>query len=185
MPRMVCGNCDWIHYENPRIIVSAVCFWGQKVLLCRRAIPPRYGFWTLPGGFMEIGETTEEAAVREVWEETGATVEIERLFATYSVPRIGQVHLVYLARMTTPDFQAGVESLQVDLFPADEPSIPWEDLAFPVNEWTFQDLFSQHGRSQTVPFTTRPEHLLQRMSSVPYHPDFPPPSHSLPSSETT
>lgn len=134
---------------------------------------------------MEIGETAEEAAAREVLEEAGATVEIERLFATYSVPRIGQVHLVYLARMTAPDFHAGVESLQVDLFPADEPSIPWEDLAFPVNEWTFRDLFSQHGQTQNIPFTTRPEHLLQRMSSVPYHPDFPPPGHSSSSSETT
>lgn len=183
--RLVCENCEWIHYENPRIIVTGLCFWQDQILLCRRAIPPRYGFWTLPGGFMEIGETAEQAAAREVREETGADVEVERLFATYSVPRIGQVHLIYLARMTSPKFQAGIESLKVQLFPADEASIPWDELAFPVNEWTFKDLFSDDGRTQTTPFTTQPEHLNQRMSSVPYHPDFPSPGLSSPSNETT
>lgn len=173
--RMVCGQCEWIHYENPRIIVTAMCFWQNQILLCRRAIPPRYGFWTLPGGFMENGETAEEAAAREVQEEAGATVEIDRLFATYSIPRIGQVHLIYLARMTSPDFHIGQESLDVQLFEADYSSIPWPDLAFPVNEWTFQDYFGPDGGTRQTPFTTRPEHLEQRMSSVAFHPDFPPP----------
>lgn len=127
---------------------------------------------------MEIGETTEAAAAREVREEAGADVSIDRLFATYSIPRIGQVHLVYLATLQTPEFAAGEESLDVQLFPATQDGIPWQDLAFPVNEWTFHDLFSADGRSQQVPFTTQPNHLTQRMSAVPFHPDFPPPSSS-------
>ena len=174
--RMVCGQCDWIHYENPRIIVSAICVWQNQILFCRRAIPPRYGFWTLPGGFMENGETAEAAAAREVYEEAGAKVEIERLFATYSIPRIGQVHLIYLAQMTSANFYSGQESLDVHLFKADHSSIPWQDLAFPVNEWTFQDYFGPDGQSRQVPFTTKPEHLDQRMSPVTFHPDFPPPN---------
>lgn len=172
--RMVCDRCEWIHYENPRIIVTAITLWQDQILLCRRAIPPRHGFWTLPGGFMELGETAEEAAAREVYEEAGATVEIQRLFATYSIPRIGQVHLIYLARMTSPDFHVGQESLDVQLFPADHSSIPWSDLAFPVNEWTFQDYFGPDGKTRQSPFTTKPEYLSQRMSSIPFHPDFPP-----------
>lgn len=172
--RMVCDRCEWIHYENPRIIVTAISLWQDQILFCRRAIPPRHGFWTLPGGFMEHGETAEEAAAREVYEEAGATVEIERLFATYSIPRIGQVHLVYLARMTSAYCHVGEESLAVQLFPAEHSSIPWSDLAFPVNEWTFQDYFGPDGQTQQTPFTTKPNHLTQRMSSVPFHPDFPP-----------
>ncbi len=173
--RMVCNKCDWIHYDNPRIIVTGLCTWENQVLLCRRAIAPRYGFWTLPGGFMEIGETIEEGACREVLEEAGAGVDIQNLLATYTVPRIGQVHMVFHAAMRSADFLAGPESLDVRLVPLMEESIPWGDLAFPVNEWALRDLLSLHGQAPDQPFTTRPEHRDQRMSKEPFHPDFPPP----------
>lgn len=173
--RMVCRQCSWIHYENPRVIVAALCLWQNQVLLCRRAIAPRYGFWTLPGGFMEIGETLEQATCREVREEAGAAIQIDSLLATYSVPRIGQVHMVYLASMESPTFCSGEESLDVRLFPCTEAGLPWEELAFPVNHWTLRDFLSLHGQPLQSPFTYRPEHASDRMSPVPFHPDFPPP----------
>ncbi|MEZ6131333.1 MAG: NUDIX hydrolase [Planctomycetaceae bacterium] len=176
LERMVCDQCNWIHYDNPRIIVTGLCLWEDQVLMCRRAIAPRYGFWTLPGGFMEIGETVEQAACREVREEARAEVQIESLLATYTVPRIGQIHLVYVARLTAPQFAAGDESLDVQLFPLTNDGLPWDDLAFPVNHWALRDYLSLEGRPVTQPFSTRPEHLTHRMSPVTHHPDFPPPN---------
>ncbi len=173
--RLVCSDCGWIHYENPRVIVAAVVRYGEQLMLCRRAIRPRYGFWTLPGGFMEIGETPEDGARREVQEEAGAEVVIRSLLSVYAVPRIGQVHLVYLADMLTPQFHAGTESLDVQFFDPVEGRIPWHELAFPVNNWTLRDYLSLQGSTVNQPFTTRSEDLLQRMSNVDFHPDFPPP----------
>ncbi|GAB5445028.1 MAG: hypothetical protein Fues2KO_53770 [Fuerstiella sp.] len=175
LERMVCSECDWIHYENPRIILTGFCIHDGHVLLARRAIPPRYGFWTLPGGFMEVGETMEAGACREVFEETGADVKATSLLATYAVPRIGQVHMVYLADLAEAKFPGGPESLDVQLFPLQQDQLPWDDLAFPVNEWALRDYLELAGQPPTQPFTTRPEDLHQRMSRVPYHPDFPPP----------
>lgn len=175
LERMVCEQCEWVHYENPRVIVTALCVWENSVMLCRRAIAPRYGFWTLPGGFMEIGETIEEGACREVREEAMACVDIQSLLATYTVSRIGQVHLVFVAQLRSLDFAAGDESLDVQLFPLTQAGIPWDELAFPVNHWALQDYLSLDGRTPFVPFSTRPEHLSQRMSPIPFHPDFPPP----------
>ncbi len=173
--RAVCSDCGWIHYENPRIIVGAVVCWQDKILFCRRAIRPRYGFWTLPGGFMELGESPEEGARREVMEEAGADIQITSLLGVYSVPRIGQVHLIYLAEMAEARFHASEESLDAQLFPASPEGIPWDELAFPVNHWVLRDYFSLQGRQPDQPFTAKPEDLLQRMSKVDYHPDFPPP----------
>jgi ADP-ribose pyrophosphatase YjhB (NUDIX family) len=173
--RMVCDQCEWIHYDNPRVIVTGLCTWQNQVLLCRRAIAPRYGFWTLPGGFMEIGETIEEGACREVREEAGPEVDVQLLLATYSVTRIGQVHMIFHAAMRSPEFEAGQESIEVQLFPLTEESIPWDDLAFPVNAWALRDFLSLSGNTPTQPFTTRPEHRGQRMAQEPFHPDFPPP----------
>ncbi len=173
--RLVCSECGWIHYENPRIIVSAVVRHGDQLLLCRRAIRPRYGFWTLPGGFLEIGETPEDGARREVSEEAGADVQIRQLLSIYSVPRIGHVHLVYLADMITPDFACGTESLEVRLFDQVSSRLPWDDLAFPVNQWTLRDYLSLQGSELQQPFTTRPDDLRQRISPVEHHPEFPPP----------
>lgn len=173
--RLVCSDCGWIHYENPRIIVGAVVRWQDQILFCRRAIRPRYGFWTLPGGFMEVGESPEEGARREVMEEAGADIQIRSLLGIYSVPRIGQVHLIYLADMAEPRFFASDESLDARLFPAVQEGIPWDELAFPVNHWVLRDALSLQGGQVAQPFTAKPEDLLHRMSKVDYHPDFPPP----------
>ncbi len=124
---------------------------------------------------MEIGETIEEGACREVREEAGAEVDIRNLLATYTVPRIGQVHMVFHAAMRSSEFLAGPESLDVRLFPLTEESLPWDDLAFPVNDWVLRDFLSVHGQAPAQPFTTRPEHRDQRMSQEPFHPDFRPP----------
>ena len=124
---------------------------------------------------MEIGETIEEGTCREVREEAGAEVDIQHLLATYTVPRIGQVHMVFQAAMRSSQFLAGTESLDVRLFPLTEESLPWGELAFPVNEWVLRDLLNLDGQSPAQPFTTRPEHRHQRMSREPFHPDFPPP----------
>ncbi|HDR9051770.1 TPA: NUDIX hydrolase [Burkholderia vietnamiensis] len=138
--RFVCDHCGTIHYQNPRNVVGTVPVWGDKVLLCRRAIEPRYGFWTLPAGFMEMGETTAEAAARETLEEAGARVEIQNLFTLLNVPHVHQVHLFYLARLIDPDYEAGEESLEVKLF--DEADIPWDEIAFPTVSQTLRFFFA-------------------------------------------
>ena len=170
----MCSSCDWIHYENPRIIVTGFCIWEDHVLLCRRAIGPRRGFWTLPGGFMEVGETMDEGTCREVREEAECEVEVQSLLSTYTVARIGQVHMVYLAKMQSADCGAGEESLDVKLFPLRRDALPWEDLAFPVNEWALRDYLSLNGQAVLQPFRVRDEDRDQRLSSVDCHPDFPP-----------
>ena len=136
--RLVCGRCEFIHYQNPKVVAGAVCTWrddrGQdKILLAKRAIEPRKGFWTLPAGYMELGETTEQAARREALEEACATIEIDRLLAMYSVARIGQVQIMYRAKLVTADIACGVESEEVAL--VDWADIPWEQLAFPTVVW--------------------------------------------------
>jgi len=124
---------------------------------------------------MELGESPEDGAKREVYEEAGATVEIRSLLGIYAVPRIGQVHLIYLADLVGGEFRAGDESLEVQLFRATQVAIPWEELAFPVNHWTLRDFLSLNGEEVMQPFTATAEDLLQRMSMVDYHPQFPPP----------
>ncbi len=128
LPRHVCQACGHIHYENPRLVVGCVAEWQGKILMCRRAIEPRHGYWTLPGGFMENGETTAQAAMRETLEEAGADVAVDAPFAMINIPHINQVHLFYRGQLRTAHFSAGEESLEVCLLdPAD---IPWQDLAF-------------------------------------------------------
>lgn len=131
--RLVCGRCEFIHYQNPKIVAGAVCTWEDRILLARRAIEPRKGAWTLPAGYMELGETTEQAAQREAREEACASIEIDRLLAMYSVARIGQVQIMYRARLLSPDVAAGPESEDVALVTWDQ--IPWEELAFPTVVW--------------------------------------------------
>ena len=126
--RSVCTECQTIHYENPRLILGTLSTWQDQILLCRRAIAPRSGFWTLPAGFMEIGESTEAGARRETLEEAGAEVEIRDLFAVFDIPHVEQVHLFFRAAMTSPHLAPGVESLEARLFKPDD--IPWDELAF-------------------------------------------------------
>ena len=139
--RYVCDTCGTIHYQNPRNVVGTIPMYGKQVLLCRRAIAPRHGYWTLPAGFMELGESTSAGAARETLEEAGAIVEIGPLYSLLNVLHAEQVHLFYLAAMTNADFSAGEESLEVALF--HEHEIPWEELAFPTVkqtlEWFFAD----------------------------------------------
>lgn len=131
--RMVCNGCGFVNYVNPKIVVGAVTEWEGKILMCRRAIDPRKGFWTLPAGFMEEGETSEQGAAREAREEANANLEILALLAVYNISRISQVQLIYKARLCSPDVSAGVESLEVAFFGWDE--IPWSDIAFPSVVW--------------------------------------------------
>jgi len=143
-PRHVCSQCGTIHYQNPKNVIGTIPVWeheGQlQVLLCRRAIEPRYGYWTLPAGFMENGETTGEAAARETEEEAGANIELGPLFALLNVAHVHQVHMFYLARLVDLDFHPGEESLEVQLFT--ESDIPWDDLAFPTIRKTLELFFA-------------------------------------------
>lgn len=134
--RMVCAACGHVDYQNPKIIVGSVVAHDGRVLLCRRAIEPRRGFWTLPAGYLELDETAEEGAAREAWEEAQARIVFDGLLAVFSISRIGQVQLIYRARFAyphAPGFAAGPESAEVALFDWD--GIPWDDLAFPSVRW--------------------------------------------------
>jgi len=148
--RLVCGDCGFIHYENPKIIVGAVVTDGGRYILCRRAIEPRRGFWTMPAGFMEVGETAEEGAAREAHEEANVDIAIDALLGVYSIAAIGQVHLIYRATLRTPGFSAGEESLEVSEFRWDE--IPWEDLAFPSVHWALRHHREALGSTGFAPF---------------------------------
>ena len=137
--RYVCDTCGQVHYQNPRIIVCTLPCHEDSVLMCRRAIEPRYGLWTLPGGFMENDETTHEGALRETLEEAGARVSLHGLYTYYSLPHINQVHLFFRATLLDLDFAAGEESLEVALFREHE--IPWQDIAFPAVGHTLEHYF--------------------------------------------
>jgi ADP-ribose pyrophosphatase YjhB (NUDIX family) len=128
VPRWVCDACGEIHYQNPKLVVGAVPEWEGRLLLCRRAIEPRYGYWTLPAGFMENDETAGQAALRETLEEAGARIELTAPFSLISVPYVNQVHLFYRARLLDLEFRPGDESLEVALY--EEAQIPWKEIAF-------------------------------------------------------
>jgi ADP-ribose pyrophosphatase YjhB (NUDIX family) len=142
--RHVCGHCDTIHYQNPRVIAGCIPTLEDRVLLCRRAIEPRFGLWTLPAGFMENGETTLQGALRECEEEANARIDNPALYGIFDIPHINQVYLFYRGIMSDTNFSAGIESLDVALFREHE--IPWDKLAFPVMElalhYHFEDMKS-------------------------------------------
>ncbi|MCA1979181.1 MAG: NUDIX hydrolase [Thiobacillus sp.] len=140
LPRHVCPDCGTIHYQNPKMVVGCIPEWEDKVLLCRRAIEPRYGLWTLPAGFMENGETTREGAARETWEEAGARIEIGGLYTLFNLPHINQVYLMFRARLLDLDFQPGIESLEAKLF--SEAEVPWDEIAFRTVRQTLELYFS-------------------------------------------
>ena len=144
--RAVCTACNTIHYENPLNVVGTVPVWGEQVLLCRRNIEPRRGMWTLPAGFMELGETTAEGALRETIEEAGAHVEMQALFSVLNVVSVGQVHLFYRARMLNTSLDPGPESIEARLFREDE--IPWDEIAFRTVRRTLELFFADRRRGE-------------------------------------
>lgn len=135
-PRFVCTFCETIHYQNPNIVAGCLPVYGDRILLCRRAIQPRVGLWTLPAGFMENNETVQEGAQRETWEEARASVNIGKLFAMFNLPHISQVYMIFMAELKDPTFGPGPESLEVRLF--EESELPWGEFAFPVIEETMK-----------------------------------------------
>jgi ADP-ribose pyrophosphatase YjhB (NUDIX family) len=143
-PRHVCGDCGAIHYRNPKVVTGCLPVWQGQVLLCRRAIKPRYGLWTLPAGFLENGESSHQGAVRETLEEANARVALEGLYTTFNLPHIDQIYMLFRARLLDLDFAPGEESLEVALF--DERDIPWEQLAFPVVAETLKLFFADRAR---------------------------------------
>jgi len=178
-PRFVCGNCHTIHYQNPKMVIGSLPVWEQdgafKILLCKRAIEPRYGYWTLPAGFMENAETTAEAALRETEEEAGANIELGPLFSLLNVAHVHQVHLFYLARLRDLDFAPGIESLEVALFSEEE--IPWDDLAFPTIRTTLELFFADRASAGCVthletgaPYGVHTQDIVRPMIA-PHEPD--------------
>ena len=144
LPRYLCDACGSIHYENPRLVVGCIPEWEGRILLCRRAIEPRYGYWTLPAGFMENGETIAQGAARETLEEAGARVELTSPFSMISVPYVNQVHLFYRARLLDLEFEPGEESLEVTL--VEEAQVPWKDIAFRTVGLTLKHWFADRAR---------------------------------------
>jgi ADP-ribose pyrophosphatase YjhB (NUDIX family) len=136
LERHVCTACGEIHYLNPKVVVGAVCRWRDRVLLCRRAIEPRAGLWVVPAGYLETGESTEDGARREAFEEAGARIDITGLLAVYNVVRIGQVQLFYGAKLLDPEVVAGPETLELRL--VEWGAIPWDQLAFPSVHWVLR-----------------------------------------------
>lgn len=151
--RRVCGTCGFIDYQNPRIVAGSVVLKDGKILLCKRAIEPRKGYWTLPAGFMELGETVEAAAAREAREEACASIEIDSVLAVYSVPRIGQVQIMFRATLKS-EISPGPESLEVGLF--DWKDIPWSELAFPTVVWALTHFAETRHLEHFAPFANPP-----------------------------
>lgn len=144
--RAVCPVCSTIHYENPLNVVGTVPYWGEKVLLCKRNIEPRFGKWTLPAGFMEMNETVAEGAARETLEESGAQFAMEGFFSLLNVPRVGQVHVFYLARLLSDVFVPGFETIETRLFAEDE--IPWDEIAFRTVKETLEHYFADRRKGR-------------------------------------
>jgi ADP-ribose pyrophosphatase YjhB (NUDIX family) len=150
LERHVCDACGQIHYQNPKIIAGCIPHWQGQILLCRRAIEPRHGLWTIPAGFMENGETIEQAAMRETYEEACARVEISGLYAIFNIPHVSQVYMIFRAELLDGEFSPGIESLETALF--SEKEIPWSDMAFPVVVQSLQRFFADRPGDHFPPF---------------------------------
>jgi ADP-ribose pyrophosphatase YjhB (NUDIX family) len=146
LPRHVCDACNTIHYQNPRVVVGCIPEWEDKILLCRRAIEPRYGLWTVPAGYMENGETTFQGAARETLEEANARVEVGPLYAVFNIPHISQIYMLFRARLLDGDFSAGAETLEAQLF--SEADIPWNQIAFATVRQTLNHYYGDRKRGQ-------------------------------------
>jgi len=144
LPRYICDGCETIHYENPKLVVGCIPEWGDQILLCRRAIEPRLGFWTLPAGFLENGESAAAGAVRETLEEAEARVEIYDMFSFYNLTHINQIYVMFRARLLDLNFGPGTESLEVRLFT--EEDIPWNEMAFRTVGETLKHYFADRKR---------------------------------------
>jgi ADP-ribose pyrophosphatase YjhB (NUDIX family) len=142
--RFVCEACGIIHYQNPKIVTGCLVLQGDRVLLCKRAIEPRHGFWTVPAGFMELNETAQQGAQRETWEEARARVEILGPYSMINLPHVNQIYMIFRARLLNPDFRPGPESLEVGLF--EERDIPWDELAFHTVRNTLRFYFEDRAR---------------------------------------
>jgi len=138
-PRFICTSCDFIHYQNPKVVTGCIPVWDGRVLLCKRSIEPRNGYWTLPAGFMETGETSVEAAIRETQEEANARVEVQDLYAVFNLPQVDQVYMIFRSRLLDLDFSPGDESELVELYREDQ--IPWESIAFTTIRQTLKFFF--------------------------------------------
>ncbi len=149
LARAVCDACGTIQYQNPKIVVGCVPALGDRILICKRAIEPRYGLWTLPAGFMENGESASQGAVREALEEANARVEIEDLYTVYSIPHISQVYMMFRARLLDENVSPGTESLEVKLVTAGE--IPWKELAFTMVRRTLEHYIEDRKTGVFVP----------------------------------
>ncbi len=145
-PRYICDNCQTIHYQNPKMVVGAIPVWENKVLLCRRAIEPQYGKWTLPAGYLENGETVAEGAIRETREEAGAAIDIVQPFTLFSLTFVSHIYLMFYAHLIDPNFSPGEESLSVRLFT--EAEVPWEEIAFAVIEETLKHFYADRNKGR-------------------------------------
>jgi len=155
--RDVCDHCGFVDYRNPKIVVGSVLSFDGKILLCRRAIDPRKGYWTLPAGYLENGETVENGAMREAYEEARVRPEFDQVLAVYSVPRISQVQIIFRGALAAADFAPGPESLDVRLF--EWADIPWPDIAFPTAGWALRHWRESLGRSGFAPYANPVEGL--------------------------
>lgn len=164
LAREVCETCGFINYVNPKIVAGAVVHHDGRILMCKRAIEPRRGFWTIPAGFMEQNETAEAAACREAREEACADIVLEGLLAVYSIPRISQVQLIYKASLAEAQFAAGPESLEVALLSLDD--VPWQTLAFPSVHWALRHFEAVRGLTSFPPFTNPSGETGDRMPAA-------------------
>jgi ADP-ribose pyrophosphatase YjhB (NUDIX family) len=165
--RLVCADCGFVAYENPKIVVGSVVVLDGKVLMCRRAINPRKGFWTLPAGYMELGETPAEGAAREAREEAEADIAIDGILGVFSIARIGQVQIIFRAHFANwdhPHFGAGAESLEVALFSWE--TIPWNEIAFPSVHWAL-NAWRTSGEGPLGQPTGNPAEDLRGVRSMP------------------
>ena len=151
LERLMCPDCGFVNYENPKIVVGTVATWGDEILLCRRNIAPRHGYWTIPAGYMELNETVEDGARREAMEEANAAIDLQAVLAIYNIPRISQVQIIYKGCLARPDFSPGPESQEVALFAWDD--IPWDDLAFPSVHWALNHFQEVRTRDVFPPFS--------------------------------
>lgn len=146
LPRHVCDHCDTIHYQNPNVVAGCIPIWENKILICKRAIDPQYGKWTLPAGFLENGETVQQGAMRETMEEATAKISNLELFGMFNITHVNQVYVMFRGQLEEYDFSPGVESLECKMVTEDE--IPWEELAFPVVDKTLKLFLKDRNQNQ-------------------------------------